>query len=531
MGVMARVRSDDQRRLDASPDSGDARRNPTRFLLLSAALPALLVCPAWAAKWDIVPTLIAEETYTDNVRLAPAGSERGDFVTRLRPGVSIIGSGPRLRLSAAFAAEALYSVRTGNTAINPQLNAGGNAELVQQLLFVDASASISQQNISLLGPQADSNVNDTGNRTTVKSFLVSPYLRHAFGTVAEGEARLRYSTVSSDAASSSLSNSQATGLGLRLASGPSFKLYTWNIAYNTDTIYYTDSQDVTTQRISATGTRLITPQVTVVSTVGYEESDYLTLGPAPKGTFWNAGLDWTPTPRTRVAATTGKRYFGKTYTFDFSHRTRLTVWSANYSEDVTTAREQVLVPTTVDTAGFLDTLFLSRFPDPALRQQAVRDFIARNGLPPSLTVPLNFFTNQIFLDKRWQASVGILGVRNTVFANVFRSTRTPEDISAASPASGDFAATSGVEQTGASVNWNWRLSPRTASNVDVGYTRSDFSGIGREDSLKFIRFTLTHQFQPKLSGSLNYHRLQNDSSQSGAGYTENAVSAALNMRF
>ena len=166
-----------------------------------------------------------------------------------------------------------------------------------------------------------------------------------------------------------------------------------------------------------------------------------------------------------------------------------------------------------------------------IRQQAVRDFISLNGLPPSLIVPVNFFTNQIFLQKSLQASVGYQGIRHNVLANIFRSTRTPQDISAASPASGDFAATSAVQQTGASVNWNWRISPYTASNLGVGYTRSEFSGIAREDSLKFIRFTLTHQFQPKLSGALNARRLQNDSSQGAGGYTENALSAALNLRF
>ncbi len=61
--------------LQASPGSGDARRNLMRFLSLSAALPALLACPAWAAKWDIVPTLSVVETYTDNVSLTPDAVE------------------------------------------------------------------------------------------------------------------------------------------------------------------------------------------------------------------------------------------------------------------------------------------------------------------------------------------------------------------------------------------------------------------------------------------------------------------------
>ncbi len=502
----------------------------------------LLAPPAWAqysrtapgnpgaagkGGLQIASTLSIEETYTDNVGLARQGAERSDWITRLRPAISVNHTAARMRLSGAFAAEARHSLQTGNVSINPQLNASGNAELIPHLLFLDASALISQQNISLLAAQSDSNVNNTGNRATTKSFFVSPYLRHAFSNIAQGEARLRYSTVSSDASSSSLANSQSTGMGLRLASGPSFKLYTWSVAYDSDTIDFSGAQDITTQKISATGTRLLTPQVRFISTVGYDKNDYVTAGPSPSGMFWSSGVEWTPTPRTRLSATTGKRFFGTTRALDFSHRTRLTVWGASYGEDVTSARQQILVPTNVETAGFLDTLFLSAFPDPAIRQQAVQAFIAQTGLPPTLAVPVNFFTNQYFLQKRLQASFGILGVRHNVLASVFRSTRTPQDISP----SGDFAATSSVEQTGANVNWNWRWSPQTASNVNVGYTRSEFSGIGRQDNLTFIRVGLSRQFESRLFGTLSYRRAQNDSDQSASGYTENALTATLSMSF
>lgn len=511
--------------------SGSGRsRSALWFLSLSATLPALLAGPSWAAKWDIVPTLFVEETYTDNVGLAPSGLKRSDWVTEVTPGVSVSATGARLRFNATYAAQGLYRAREESRELNHQLNASGNAELVRQLLFLDTRAAVAQQNISLLGPQAVSNVNTTGNRTTVRTFLVSPYLRHDFGPVAQGEARLTYSTVNTDA-TTSLSNSQANRIDMRLASGPAYKLTTWNLAYSRDHIDSTGPQDTTTEKITAGARRLITPTVGLLANVGYENNDFLTVGPAPKGVSWSAGLEWTPTPRTHLAATTGRRFFGATRSLDFSHRTRLTVWSVNYSEDITTTRSQLLVPVTVDTAGFLDTLFLSGIPDPAARQRAVQAFIAQTGLPPSLIVPLDFFTSQNFLVKRWAGSVGIQGVRNTVLANVFTETRVSEATGLALAGAGDFASSANVKQTGASLLWNWRFAARAASNLSVGYTRNEFPGIGREDNLKFIRLSLTRQFQPRLSGSLNYRRLQNDSDQSGAGHTENAVSAALNMSF
>jgi uncharacterized protein (PEP-CTERM system associated) len=176
-------------------------------------------------------------------------------------------------------------------------------------------------------------------------------------------------------------------------------------------------------------------------------------------------------------------------------------------------------------------LFLAQFPDPAARQKAVEEFIARTGLPPSLGAPVNFFSDQLFLAKRWQASAGLLGVRNTLLANVFTQTREVLLGGVVRPGTGDFAASNSIRLTGASLAWNWRETARNTWNLGVGYTRNEFLDSNRADDLGYVRMGLTRQFQPRLSGSLNYRRQQNESNISGADYTENAVFATLRMRF
>ena len=66
--------------------------------------------------------------------------------------------------------------------------------------------------------------------------------------------------------------------------------------------------------------------------------------------------------------------------------------------------------------------------------------------------------------------------------------------------------------------------------MNVYLARNEFLDTAREDTQKLIRLGLTHQFLPRLSGSVMLRRLVN-SSQGGAGYTENAVSAALLAKF
>jgi uncharacterized protein (PEP-CTERM system associated) len=479
--------------------------------------------------WEIRPRLTIEETYTDNVVLAPAGLERSDWVTKLSPGISILRRGPRLQMNVSYAADGLYRAEEGGSSLKHQLNAFSRAELAEQLLFVDTRANISQQNVSLLGPQAESDVNVTGNRTSVRTFSVSPYLRRNFGQDARGEARLTYSAVSSSAVTSS-SNSEANRADLRLSSGPSFKLLTWNLAYSKQHIDFTRTdRSVEIEKVTAEARRLITPQLGLLMNIGYEDNNFPTIGPAPRGSFWRLGPEWRPTPRTLLAATTGKRYFGDTYSFDFRHRTRLTTWNVNYNEDITTANDQALDPSTEDTFDVLDDLFSGGIPDPVIRRSVVEEFIEQNGLPSTLQGPLNSLSTSPFLQKRLRARFGIQGVRNTIMANVFTQTR--EATAPNLPGAGDFAQSPETRQAGASLLWTLRMTAQTTSNASIGYTRNEFPALARKDNRKFLRLSLTRRLGPRISGTVAYRRIENDSNEAGASHTENAVSAALRIRY
>ncbi len=135
-------------------------------------------------------------------------------------------------------------------------------------------------------------------------------------------------------------------------------------------------------------------------------------------------------------------------------------------------------------------------------------------------------STQLFLQKRWNASAGIVGVRNVLIANVFGQTR--EGLA------GDQVlpnAPNASIQTGTSLLWNWRMTAQNAWNLGAAYSRNESPNTGEIDYLTYVTMGLTRQFQPRLSGSLNYRLQQNDSNFSGSDYTENAVIATLQMRF
>ena len=502
-------------------------RSPVRMLALVAAV-SLPAAPAWPAKWDVVQALTVEETYSDNIALSPKGTERGDFVTSISPRLTVRATGERVRFDAEYRPELLWWANEGGTRALHFYDAGGTAELVKHALFVEARTSQTEKIYSLLGPVTDNNINFVGNRSTVRSSFVSPYLQHEFGPWADGRARLTYSALDSDAA---FIDSHATTADVALASGPTYKVLRWNLALFKERIDYDDPRvhDLDAQRVTAGVKRLLTPTFSAVANGGYEDNNYLTTGPEPRGAIWNAGGEWDPTPRTHLAATAGRRFFGPTRAFDFSHRTRLTIWNASYIEDVSTARSEILIPGGAQTAGFLDALFTSTIPDPAARQSAVNSFIAHNSLSPNFSTAVNFFSSVPFLLKRLQASFGIQGIKNTVLATVFRESRDalgPDPTGAS-----DFAFSDKINETGANLLWTTLFTPRTSLNVNVGVARTELVDISRRDSYKQVRIGLTHAFLPRLTGSLLFRRLQNDSTVSARSFVENALSVRLSATF
>ena len=527
---MAKAGSDAQRWRQAGAGSDYVRSNLKRFLSISVALLALLAGPAWAAKWDVVPTLSIGETYTDNLSLTPDALKQSDWVTQVTPGISIAATGARLKFNASYTPQITYYAQgqQGNQ-IYQQLTATGNAELAEKRLFVDASANVSQQNVSLQGPLTTSNVNTTGNRATVGTYFVSPYLRRDFGADVQAEARYAYSVVNSNHPSA-LSNSVGDLVNLRLGSGPAYKLLAWNLDYFRGNVGYDSQPDTSAEVILASARRLITPTVGLLAQVGYENYETAVVGPAIGGRRWSTGFDWAPSPRTHLAATVGERFFGNAYFLDFSHRTRLTTWCAGYVQRVSSARAEFLVPGAGGTAGYLNQSTSSKFFDPVPCENAVQSAIAQTGLPP-LVAPVNFFSSNLFLVKRFQALAAIQGVRNVLTFNVFNESREASAGNVVPSGAGNFAVSNTIIQTGTSLLWTWRMTAQNTWNLGGAYSRNDYPDISRIDNITYVGMGLTRQFQPRLSGSLNYRRQQNDSNQSASSYTENAVLAKLQMRF
>lgn len=509
--------------------------SPALPLVAPVAMLALLLSPPCRADWKISPGVDLRETYTDNVKLEPSGSQRSQFISELTPTLTIANNGPRLKLHAAYQLHnyAYSNDRVEGTSQSQRhLEANAKAVLLEDTLFVDGSGTIARQNISAFGPQLNDNPYSNQNQSEIKTWQISPYLVHRFGNSANGELRYTHDVVDSNALG--FGHSVGDAVSLSIASGPAFRTLGWSLLYSRR-----DLDDSIAQKSSSETSMLnlrwrLSQSFSLTTAAGYDKYDYNALGGKTAGKNWSAGFVWTPSLRTSLQASAGKRYFGSSYALNALHRSRRTVWNLSYNDAVTTTRSQFLLPATIDTSALLDRLFTATYPDPVMRQQAVDAYIRATGLPNSLANNINYFSNRYILQKQFQASAAFNTARTTTVFSLFNAKRNALSIQQSDSAllgSSTQNLNDNTRQNGASLLSNYQISPRSGVNLSATYTRTESLSTGITDNNKALRLAMTRQFREKLKGSVEVRRVQGTSAvQTGRNYRENAVSATLSMQ-
>jgi uncharacterized protein (PEP-CTERM system associated) len=488
--------------------------------------------------WRFLPRISVFETYTDNVTFARGNLKESDFITQLNPGISVLGVGRRFNVNVNYTMNNLIYANNSNfTRVRHQLNATGTAELIENLFFVDGRALNTQQNATLFGPQAVDNVNVTGNRVNVMALSASPYIRHRFQNFATTE--LRYTRNMVNSSSNALSNSQGDSFQAGLNSGTAFNTLNWGLNYSNQMVHFDSSnRTIELERSVANLRYMVTNQFGLTATGGYERNSFISIRGKPSSPTWTVGFSWMPSERTSVVASAGQRFFGPTYSLLASHRTRLTVWNASYSQNITTFNQQAGLGSSAALGGSLSQLLAAQNPtaSPDFIQQS-SNALTGLGLSGSYFGSTNYLTNQLFLQKALQASVTMNGASNTVVFRIFDLTRqawSPASVDAALVNAANLALLNHTRQSGANMLWSYRVSELTRANLNLAYTRFSYLSVGRVDDLKFVSLSMTRQIwqaQPNLNGMIQVRHQERSSNQAGGAYSENAIIASLNMSF
>lgn len=449
---------------------------------------------ARAAQWEVIPSIGAGVIVTDNIMLAPEGSERSETITEVVPGIIVNVTGRRLNLDLNYRLDILrYRQLPERDITYHLLDSNLSAGIVPDLLSVDATATRSQVSFFTDESTPANRFSITDNRSEVVAYAAGAQATPRIGTFASALARATYGKMDyldPDIEDDDLDNRR---LRAELQSGPDFRSVGWLLGYTrTDFDLETGDTDIY-ERTSISLAYHVTSRFDLTGEYGEERSNKTTI---PSSRLWNVGVNWRPTTRTVLAAAVGEGIFGRTGRLDLRHETRYGLLTAEYFEEVTDASSILLEQRRI-------------FPEVDPNNPNVPDFI-----DIIVGVPIT----ETFLRKT--ATVGFTASHRRLSYGVQLSHERRE-----------FLTTNEVSEVlGGRLFGQWRLSARSGIDAFVYDQKFSFPG-GREDIVRRTSLSLYRDLGRHLTARLSAYRYDVDSTEPGLGYVQNNAEANLLYTF
>jgi len=471
------------------------------------------------------PTLSLGQTYVRGTGAVDGGG-KGEFITRVSPGLTWISRAGRVQGSANYALDtSLYSRRKGDQGLANNLNGSLRVEAIENRAYVDAQANISQRSISPFGQQSGSDTfQANANRTEVINVAVSPYVRGSLAGVADYQ--LRLSGSATDSRSGSANNSYNGSASVSLRSSASQSRFGWGASASEQRVVFRQGRTTSNSRIN--GELNFRPDVDWLLFVngGAEQTDVLQSGGASYGN-WGGGVRWTPSPRTSATLQADRRYFGDSHRLVLEHRMSRSVFRFSDFRDATSGSDPFSVSRSI--TAFED-LFAQNdaagVKDPALNALLVAQQLAVRGLNANDVVGFgSFLTTSVSLQRRQELSFSWSGTRTSFSLQAFAT-----ELSLLTAAAvGNSALSAGVKQSGQTASASYRLTPTAAVNAFVSRQVTPGSGSQLGNSLRTASLGYSEQLSRTLSLTLNarYSLFEGPISP----YREAQASAGLLFRF
>jgi hypothetical protein len=546
------------------------------LLLFTVASFFILYCPkSYALSWTVNPSVQAQEIYSDNIKLAPSGSQQSAFVTAINPGISLTGQSPRSTLNFNYRMQNLYNAGGDNgLSIYNQLQSKSHNTFIPNKLFMDSNSSISQQNINnnLIG---SSNINGSTNNTNVYNFGLSPYWTPHFANYASGIARVNFNTIATSGGSTvnnnlnSMSDSVNLAETINLNSGAYFQRINWNLSFNNNENYRANSQTISFQNTNGRIGVPINAYLNVFTQGGYSSNNYSSTtfnntGNNSNRGYYTVGGQWKPSQHFNLTAGGGNNSFVTVFLSPMARLTSTTTYSNNavgtnfgqYSPGNNGQNSGTQNPSASSTAfggGNSGQNWTT-----ALNYQARRStwslthnnttttsqqILAENQIFPAQDLTNNglsntdinqriinnpTLTNQVIVTKKWNLSVSFTPGKSTLTANIYNQDYTYQTIG------------NNQQVTGVSSSWNWPFATRTSAYVRPQWQHIDNQGSGNNSQYYTIAIGMNRTITSQLNAVLEFRHINQTSNgnekplqslNNSPDYQENRVTASLFMRF
>lgn len=449
-----------------------------------------------AGEWRVTPSLEISETYTDNVELSSIDRE-SDFITRISPGINVVGKSARLDVNVNYVANYLIFARSDEeTDLRHNLNAGIVSELIEDWVYLDGRASINQQFIDRGGAISANEDNVTDNRQTVQSYSISPSIRRRLGSFADARLAYYFSYVKTGqpenplvAPLDVLEDTKSHRVNLNLDSGSRFQRLRWGTSVDYRKENRASASSFEDMNYRFYGDYSVNRWLALVGSVGYEDIDDNTLSRDRGGFVWDAGVRLTPGPKSEVTIRGGRRYGDTNWSMHGVYRlSERSMFNIGYSEEITTS------------------------------SRVLTDQLVFDRLNPAFDPGGFSLTDSAFMRKRWELGFSGSRKRNTFAFNTFHEKRYS-----------DFVGTR-EKSYGIQGDFSRRLSRAATAFIGGTYRHSEFDS-GREDDFYTGNVGLTYTFSQYLSGSATYFYTNRDSNEFLRDLKENAVRVTLRGTF
>jgi uncharacterized protein (PEP-CTERM system associated) len=460
----------------------------------------------------LLPGVRASTTYSSNYNLDPRGvdSTSGDFIVLIAPYLRGESETPRLRYKLDLGLNNLYRVRSGEKIIGRvNLNSKFTAALAGDYLWLDGSGIVANTNRDLFGKlNADPDIAFT-NTAQVRQFALSPYLKTRLGGFADSTLRygLQYNVNSASVVEQS-KLIQTVSADIR---GSDSESRSWNWSWGGEySIRKYGQQDISRRFSIGSAYWVPTPSVRLTGSAVYDQIDGVKSRDGKvRGFGPGIGIDVSLAERTRADLKVIRRYYGTSNNFSFSHSSQLVYASANYSKGIT---------------GSVDSGIFSIDPGSVFGNYAVvnnpvyRSFLAENlRLGYGVPYGAGLINDTYILQKKGGASIGLVGLRSSLTANVYRDARDttifvtvlPSGLSG--PRGGSVGSLSGnfngvITLTSASLDYRYRFDARSALVASYSLDKSQASTANLGSQTGSIKAGISTKLSPDLEigGGVRY---------------------------
>jgi len=527
---------------------------------LSAVCIALICSKlAVAGEWQFDPSIIVDETYSDNVGLT-TNNEQSSLVTQV--GLSIESTYKAQQAEFNFSSESIYALYShdhdldsdyqtlssdlriqlwpngivvygGVDIANQSRNGSRNAladivsaDTVQVETYsggleynIDNSDFIVNSSIGYRETNSEDNI---GNQKGINSRITSTNgtgARHVFWEVEHDYQDLENNNQKGKQSQSEVKIGWITGYGLN-----PFLRY-----YDED-----NSGDINNSNRSiesnsyGLGVRwLITPRLALNVSYNQPIGDNLDLDGDEQEAYVNASVQWQPSPRTKLTANISERFYGTSYGLDFTHRNKRLTNSISYVEDVQTFTRNNFAANLV---GFYFC--------PSSNITSVADCIIKDEgsiFPDNPNEPVNPGFQLFPIQDFTLVEDNVFSLNKTLnWSSVLALPRTTISFTANHQNRENLETFNEDERSASSLNVSRKVSGRSSISFDLSYTETNLQIDTEFERIdRYRRYEISYQksLNSALSFDLSLSYLNRASDNALFNYEEGRVSAKVTKGF